>query len=79
MTSKAALKKISSAKKQVKVVRGLLRLLGQQDECMALTHRYAAVMSSPVDFSKPDEAERRGELMLAVNELMQALQWDFLR
>lgn len=79
MTPKAALKKISAAKKQAEAVRELLRSLGQRDERMALTHRYTAVMSAPMDFSKPEETERRGELMLAVNGLMQTLQRDFLR
>lgn len=79
MTPPAALKKINSAKKQAEAVRELLRSLGQREEQMALTHRYAAVMSAPMDFSKPEEAERRGELMLAVSGLMQVLQGDFLR
>jgi Fe-S-cluster containining protein len=79
MTAVAALKKISSTKKQAESVKVLLRSLGQRDERMALTHRYAAVMREPVDFSRPEEAELRGELMLAVNDLMVVLQRDFLR
>jgi Fe-S-cluster containining protein len=79
MTPRAALKKITSTKQQAEAVLELLRSLGQRDERMALTHRYAAVMSAPMDFSRPDETERRGELMLAVNGLMQTLQRDFLR
>ena len=79
LTVNAALKKIISAKKKAELVRSLLRLLGQQDEPMALTHRCTGVMASPMDFSKPVETERRGELMLAVNDLMTQLQRDFLR
>jgi hypothetical protein len=79
LTPPAALKKITVAKNRAEEVRGLLRTLGQRKEQMALTHRYAEVMSAPIDFSKPDEAERRGELMLAVNDLMVLLQRDFLR
>jgi Fe-S-cluster containining protein len=79
MTPAAALKKISAARKRAGEVRELLRSLGQRKEQMALTHRYAEVMSAPIDFAKPDEADRRGELMLAVNDLMVMLQRDFLR
>jgi len=79
MTAKAALKKISTAKQQAERVRELLRLLGQRDERVALTHRYAAAMSAPVDLSDDQNAERHGELMMAVNDLMTVLQRDFLR
>jgi len=79
MTAGAALKKISEAKKRAEHVRGLLRLSGQRDEPMALTHRYAAAMSAPIDMSDKTDAERRGELMLAVNDLMTRLERDFLR
>ncbi len=79
MTAGAALKKISEAKQRVNKVRELLRSLGQRDEQMALTHRYAGAMSAPIDLSDAADAERRGELMLAVSDLMQLLQRDFLR
>jgi hypothetical protein len=36
-------------------------------------------MSAPMDLSDESGTERRGELMLAVSELMQFLQSDFLR
>ena len=36
-------------------------------------------MSAPIDLSDEHSAERRGELMLAVSDLMQLLQRDFLR
>ena len=79
MTAGAALKKISDAKQRAGDVRDMLRSLGQRDERMALTHRYSEVMAAPMDFSKPDDVEKRGELMLAVNDLMTRLQKDFLR
>ncbi len=79
MTANAALKKISDAKKRAGEVRDLLRSLGQRDEQMALTHRYAEAMSAPIDMADEAGAEKRGELMLAVNDLMTRLQKDFLR
>jgi uncharacterized protein len=79
LTPAAALKKIGAAKKRADQVRALLRQSGQHDERMALTHRYAEAMSAPIDFADEGSAERRGELMLAVSELMQMLERDFLR
>lgn len=79
MTAKVALKKITEAKALAEKVRRLLRESGLHDEQMALTHRYAEVMHAPVDLSVEDSAERRGELMLAVNDLMQMLQLNFLK
>ena len=79
LTANVALKKISEAKTRTDKVRELLRSLGQRDEQMALTHRYAAAMSAPVDLADEMNTERHGELMLAVNELMSVLQRDFLK
>jgi Fe-S-cluster containining protein len=79
MTASAALKKIADAKNQAQKVRGLLRALGQRDEAVALTHRYAAAMSEPIDLADDINADRHGELMLEVNDLMTRLQRDFLR
>jgi Fe-S-cluster containining protein len=78
MTASAALKRISQAKAQAEKVRERLRQSGQGVEQMALTHRYAEAMSAPVDLAVEHEAEKRGELMLAVNELMRMLERDFL-
>jgi Fe-S-cluster containining protein len=78
MTAGAALGKISEAKRQAEKVRELLRSLGQREEQMALTHRYAEAMSAPIELSDETNAERHGELMLAVNDLMTRLQRDFL-
>lgn len=79
MTVGAALKKISEAKMRAQEVRELLRSLGQHDERMALTHRYAGAMSAPVDLADEGNVDRHGELMLAVNDLMNLLERDFLR
>jgi len=75
-----ALKKISEAKILVKKVRELLCSLGEKNERLALTKRYANAMSAPIDLSASEsDSEMRGELMLAVNELMRTLQCDFLK
>jgi Fe-S-cluster containining protein len=79
MTAGAALKKIFDAKQRAEKVRKLLRESGQNDERVALTHRYAEAMSAPIDMADEGGADRRGELMLAVNDLMTRLQRDFLR
>jgi Fe-S-cluster containining protein len=77
---KTALKTIAEAKRRVEKVRCLLQRLGQNDEQLALIKRYAQVMREPIDLSgTEDVAELRGELMLAINDLMQALQRDFLK
>jgi uncharacterized protein len=79
LSAGAALKKISVAKILVKKVRELLRSLGEKNERLALAKRYANAMSAPIDLSASENnSELRGELMLAVNELMQVLQCDFL-
>ena len=79
LTAGVALKKISATKNQAENVRALLRSLGQRAERMALTHRYAEAMRAPIDLADETGAERHGELMLAVNDLMTQLQRDFLR
>ena len=80
MEAEAALDHIARAQQLAEKVRQLLRSLGDQDEALALTRRYARVMREPVDLSGSEDAvELRGKLMLAVNDLMQALQRDFLK
>jgi Fe-S-cluster containining protein len=80
MGADAALKTIAEAQRLAEKVRGQLRRLGQSDEQLALNRRYAQVMREPIDLSSPeDAAELRGELMLAVNDLMQMLRRDFLK
>jgi Fe-S-cluster containining protein len=80
LSVRIALAKISAAKILVKKVRGLLLALGQDDERLALTKRYTQAMSAPVDLSASENSsELRGELMMAVNDLMRQLQRDFLK
>jgi Fe-S-cluster containining protein len=80
MEAGVALKKISEAKILSGKVRGLLRSVGQNDQRLALTKRYSQAMSAPVDLSASEnDSELRGELMLAVNDLMRMLQRDFLK
>jgi uncharacterized protein len=79
LTAAAAVKKISAARRQAEAIRKVLRALGQRDEKMALTHRYAGIMQQPMDLSRPEDADRRGQLMLAFSELMVRLEKDFLR
>ena len=75
-----ALKRIADATKLAEKVRRLLRRLGDKDEQLALTKRYSRVMSQPIDLAAGDDAgEARGELMLAVNDLMHVLQREFLK
>jgi Fe-S-cluster containining protein len=79
LSADAALKKIATAKNLAKKVRELLRSLGEKNEQLALTKRYAQAMAAPADLSVSEsDSELRGKLMLAVNELMQILQRDFL-
>ena len=80
METEAALEKITGALRLAETVRQLLGKLGDQDERRTLTRRYARVMRQPVDLSGGGDAvELRGKLMLAVNDLMQTLQRDFLK
>ncbi len=79
MGAGAALKKISEARALAGKVRGLLQALGQPQEKLALTKCYAQAMREPMDLADEAGAERRGELMLAVNDLMRVLQRDFLK
>lgn len=76
----AALKTIARAKRRVEKVRRILLQLGQNDERLALIQRYRLAMSEPVDLSRPKSAARlHGNLMQAVDDLMQILQGDFLK
>ena len=76
----AALKTIAQTRRHVEKVRGLLRQLGQNDETLAMTKRYARAMSAPMNLSDHESiTERRGDLMLAVDELMRQLHRDFLK
>jgi hypothetical protein len=57
----------------------LLSELGNADLAEPLTRRYAAVMAQPWDLSgDAGMTRKRSELMLAMNELMEAAQQEFL-
>ena len=80
LEAKSALIQIAATQKRVEKVRQLLRHLGDWEESLALTKRYTRAMSAPIDLSAGDEAAvLRGELMLAVNDLMHVFQRDFLK
>jgi hypothetical protein len=79
LAAEAALGSIAGANRAAKRVRQLVRELGETDETLPLSRRYARIMAQPIDFAG-DEAviERRGELMLAVDRLAKVLERDFL-
>ena len=75
----AALRSIQEARQQVKIVRKLLSELGQNDEHLPLSRRYAKVVAEPIDLGGDERMiELRSELMLAVHKLTKILQRDFL-
>jgi len=75
-----ALKTIAEAKRRADKVRRIIHQLGKSDQRLALIQRYSQVMREAVDLSGSEDAfELRGELMLAVEDLMQILQSDFLK
>lgn len=79
ITGKEALLRIHTARRKAAEVGALLRALGQTDEHLAFTTRYQAVMNQPINLAHDESAaERRGELMLAVSELMDRLRRDLL-
>lgn len=79
ITTRTALRRIREAQAEAERVRQLLRQVGQHDEGLALTDRYQLAMSQPLDLANdPDAADKRGELMMAVNDLMHRLHRDFL-
>ena len=78
ITAGAALKKIAKAKELRGKVSGLLQSFDEDDKGTALSERYAAAMSAPMDLASGN-ADRHGELMRAYRDLMETLQRDFLR
>ena len=74
----AALKTIGTARKQFEKVNTLLVAMGQGDRAVALTQRFSSAMSAPMDLADETNAENYGELMAAMDQLMQQLQRDFL-
>ncbi len=79
LPAEAALKSIAVAARAANRVRRLVRQLGETDETLPLSRRYARIMAQPIDFAG-DEAviKQRSELMLAVDKLAKILALDFL-
>jgi len=79
ITMTAAQKSIREAKRRSEEVLRLVRALGDTSEAQPLNRRYAAIMAQPMDLAG-DEAqlELRGELMMAVGQLIEVLERDFL-
>lgn len=79
VTERAALKSIQNALRRAEKVRGILRELGDTDESVPLSRRYQRMMREPVDLSAdPRLIDLRGELMMAVAELVSVLEREFL-
>lgn len=74
-----ALEKILATRRQVEVVRSLVRELGQTDESVPLNRRYAALASEPIDLAADNRnVMRRSKLMASVDKLARFLEQDFL-
>ena len=79
VTERAALNSIRDAKGRAEKVRRILRELGDADESAPLSRRYQRMMRKPIDLSANErDIELRGELMLAVSDLVHVLERDFL-
>jgi len=67
------------ARKQTEKVVSLLRELGQREEHLPLSRRYARLMAEPIDLTADERiVELRSELMLAVGRLSKILGQYFL-
>ena len=74
-----AKKATRDARNQTEKVIGLLRELGQREEHLPLSRRYARLMAEPIDLTADERiVELRGELMLAVARLSKILGQYFL-
>ena len=79
VTESPALKLIQQARDQAERVRRILRELGDTDETVPLSRRYQRMMRQPIDLSADERiVDLRGELMLAVGELVGILESEFL-
>ena len=79
VTERAALKTIQATRRRAENVRRILRELGDTDETIPLSRRYQRMMRAPIDLSANERlGDLRGELMMAVAELVGALERDFL-
>jgi len=74
-----AKRRITAAQQAAEAVRRLCRELGNIDEKMALSLRYAEVMARPIDLSQERQGGvLRGRLLLAAQRLAKILGRDFL-
>ena len=79
VTERAALKTIQATRRRAENVRRILRELGDTDEKLPLSRRYQRVMREPIDLSADERiGDLRGELMMAVAELVGTLEREFL-
>ena len=79
VTERAALKTIQATRRRAENVRRILRELGDTDETVPLSRRYQRMMRAPIDLAADERlGDLRGELMMAVAELVGALEHDFL-
>jgi len=79
LTTAVALEKIKDTLRHVQAVRELLRRLGNSEEQLPLSRRYAQIMAQPIDLSAGDESvEFRAKLLLEVEQLMRILHQEFL-
>ena len=79
VTEHAALKSIQQAHRCADKVRRILRELGDTDETVPLSRRYQRMMRQAIDLSADERSiDLRGELMMAVAELVGVLERDFL-
>jgi hypothetical protein len=75
----AALKRIARTRRQAQAVRELMRQLGDQDEHLPLSRRFARIMSEPIDLAADeDRVDLRARLMLEVDAFMKELHKHFL-
>lgn len=73
------LRAIARTRQAVNEVRLLVRKLGEVDETLPLSRRYARIMTQPIDFGGDEEVvEQRSALLLAVDRLARLLARDFL-
>jgi len=77
--SAAALKLIARARTKAQKIREQMRRLGNSEEHLPLSRRYAQIMAAPIDLSGDEElVEVRAKLMLEVDALMKIIHREFL-
>ncbi len=80
LTPLEALRLIQLVRRRVRKIQDQLRALGNHDDVLPLSRRYASVMAEPMDLAGDEFfVETRARLMLDVAELMKRIQQQFLR